>query len=987
MNNAISTVMMPLRRCNECSSTSVLSTRNQTWEECFVLNCPNCENKWYICPVHNKRFGIKSFGRMNKHFRDKHSYNLCGNQINNNNTQDDGSYEDNDVLQNLDYDSDNTASPKKRSIIKESNESGVISKKAKIFELFKSNDIPQYFIDEFNEEGKGSCGLVGNAFQMSTKGSYAPVQETLFHLELTNFLTNFTVKNQLKIISLMNRSRNIKLESTRIPRSMKDMNNFYMKSKYSIYKNIPIPKIIPFDNHACVSIEDLINNVLCIGLPIQMIRSSKFNEIEYDNSSLLNTQKTKEILMQTHKKHQNKVDPFVILLVIWSDDFEVNSTRKNKSSTWLKTVTFVHDTSTSSTDMEFTFALCLGNKSDSHFMVNRRYSEELIKLNDVIYKYSSIHKEYIPIVTRVLVMSADRPERCSLNDIASFSSSSTKRWMYSNGSDPHKMASCVHCFKRRVCNLFSLPCLHFSECKKCSDFDYSKEIPTNAFAPPKDYPINDMSDDFSRNTVNPPIGREAINKLQKGYLYPLELSYELLSQGLRYALFNYLSGVWKKRQTVVYLKILGMKDNSINQMMETSFINMQSTQKVMDAILQTNFPPMWSSVLTLDQFIETPMHHLFEGIVKACIDILILYMKYHKKWSKFARLMNEILIDVSSMNLDFCAADSFSNEEDFKTGGWLAETYLAFSRVMIIIIGHLDEFINPNELGFLEIQTMFQVLFTLLSHLMSTSMFDIQTIDDYIKLFLSICHFYEKDIGFETLKNGSMAFPFWYSKSNFVSLLNLKKQIETYGPVRLHWEGLKEKFIQKVKPILKNKTTRVTYLVKKMEKIYSHTNLEVIVNKQIPNNSFCKYEKIYDIQRFKSIAQIENSLSNFESISGIVLKDSPNRIYIINEQNDSIKLHKVLICPQDRFLKLNLWYYSVMIKEKPNYIFNDYRSLVEEIHDYVMIIPYYPGHTDETKNNGYTVVSKNWYIYSIEDGFDRYKPCLNFIEEIIRKNE
>ena len=171
---------------------------------------------------------------------------------------------------------------------------------------------------------------------------------------------------------------------------------------------------------------------------------------------------------------------------------------------------------------------------------------------------------------------------------------------------------------------------------------------------------------------------------------------------------------------------------------------MQSTQKVMDAILQTNFPPMWSSVLTLDQFKETPMHHLFEGIVKACIDILILYMKYHKKWSKFARLMNEILIDVSSMNLDFCAADSFSNEEDFKTGGWLAETYLAFSRVMIIIIGHLDEFINPNELGFLEIQTMFQVLFTLLSHLMSTSMFDIQTIDDYIKLFLSICHFLSK---------------------------------------------------------------------------------------------------------------------------------------------------------------------------------------------------------------------------------------------------
>ena len=231
MNDAISTVMMPLRTCNVCSSTSVFSTRNQTWEECFVLNCSNCGNKWYICPVHNKRFGIKSFGRMNKHFRDNHSYNCCRKQIYNDNTQDNGSHEDNDVLQNFDDESDNSVTPKKRSILKESNGLELVSKKTKIFDFFESNDIPQYFVDEFSEEGKGSCGLVGNAFQMSTKGSYAPIQETLFHLELTNFLTNFTVKNQIKIISLVNRSRNIKFDSTRIPRSMKDMNNFYMKSK------------------------------------------------------------------------------------------------------------------------------------------------------------------------------------------------------------------------------------------------------------------------------------------------------------------------------------------------------------------------------------------------------------------------------------------------------------------------------------------------------------------------------------------------------------------------------------------------------------------------------------------------------------------------------------------------------------------------------------------------------------------------------------
>ena len=40
--------------------------------------------------------------------------------------------------------------------------------------------------------------------------------------------------------------------------------------------------------------------------------------------------------------------------------------------------------------------------------------------------------------------------------------------------------------------------------------------------------------------------------------------------------------------------------------------------------------PMWTTILTLDQFIETPMHNLFEDLVKSTIEILMLYLKYHK---------------------------------------------------------------------------------------------------------------------------------------------------------------------------------------------------------------------------------------------------------------------------------------------------------------------------------------------------------------------
>ena len=48
--------------------------------------------------------------------------------------------------------------------------------------------------------------------------------------------------------------------------------------------------------------------------------------------------------------------------------------------------------------------------------------------------------------------------------------------------------------------------------------------------------------------------------------------------------------------------------------------------------------------------------------------------------------------------------------------------------------------------------------------------------------------------------------PCWVSKSNFLSLLNLPKQMRLYGPMRRYWEGgyRGEGLIQDLKPLIKN---------------------------------------------------------------------------------------------------------------------------------------------------------------------------------------
>ena len=91
-------------------------------------------------------------------------------------------------------------------------------------------------------------------------------------------------------------------------------------------------------------------------------------------------------------------------------------------------------------------------------------------------------------------------------------------------------------------------------CRKCSDFDFLIGKSTNRFLPPKDYPNKDfMENEHIDGNIKAPVGRETANKLTDGHLYPLRITYETLSQGLRYALFNYLNRDWeKKRNSCVF---------------------------------------------------------------------------------------------------------------------------------------------------------------------------------------------------------------------------------------------------------------------------------------------------------------------------------------------------------------------------------------------------------------------------------------------------
>ena len=58
--------------------------------------------------------------------------------------------------------------------------------------------------------------------------------------------------------------------------------------------------------------------------------------------------------------------------------------------------------------------------------------------------------------------------------------------------------------------------------------------------------------------------------------------------------------------------------------------------------------------------------------------------------------------------------------------------------------------------------------------------------------------------------------------------------------------------------------------------------------------------------------------------------------------------------------------------------------MLEETQDYVMLLPYKPN--DASVQNGYTIISKNWKVFSIEDGFYQYEPSMILLRKLLNTN-
>ena len=213
-----------------------------------------------------------------------------------------------------------------------------------------------------------------------------------------------------------------------------------------------------------------------------------------------------------------------------------------------------------------------------------------------------------------------------------------------------------------------------------------------------------------------------------------------------------------------------------------------------------------------------------------------------------------MISEIIKLNLHWCKLMSYK-EGSF--GGWIAENWIAYLRISKWVYGTLDVLIDdetyspPNKpyskwtkaeniewlrardqstIGSaLQLKSQVKMLMkqpggpppigipkgghvnnainlirsmaTMISLIMTdhTSPSLIEQVEHSIKLFLSLTHRLEV----VQEKNDTRKYK-WITKSNYLSLLNLPRQMELYGPLRLYWEGgyCGEGIIQDIKGIL-----------------------------------------------------------------------------------------------------------------------------------------------------------------------------------------
>ena len=911
--------------CRRSDNTIVPPSQLKIFDHLFKLHCLSCNETWLACPEHNLRWGRRRFYKAFIHLEEenhvKSHFNLPTNisntivysntdNINNHNSNAPFIFHANNIARNEnghdfsisnDLDADPIAA--------------FLSCEKELCFTDYNEKFRRFLEHEVLHKGDGMRSIVSCAFTMDLHSDKSNIsyEEAKYHLLSAKFCCSLSSSQQddysnlcFIMSNMLNTTHNPNTSTFKFhpPTSAIDIDRYYLKNSTSIYSNIPIPIITEFHDHACVSIKSVIQHFLYFETEIDGMLidspSNNYKSIITPSSPVLSSIASHKIRAKVSTSLKNStISPLILYVILWSDDFEPNNVKQNKKSTWIKTITIAPPTGFQ-TSSKHTYVISLGSKEHNHEEVNKHFCNELASLENPTYMYCSATESNIPVVVQILAISADRPERSALNFMLGHNGTTSKRWRYAAYINSKTTRSCKQCILKRANNLFHSSSNTNNNCMRCCDWNYSH--PLMGIYKPDDYPTIQHPD-----SPTPPPGREILNVQ---HLYPIELTYSTMIQGVKFCFFNCFHGSWKKVNVMSYMKSMGINDKYSTEKIYSVATSLRRSKVPLSSSTIDNyisFPIHWTCGIELDQCIDTPMHHLFQGIVKSVMELTIdwLSRKDGPQYKEFGDYVDKTMSDFHQLSLDWCKLETFSGGRNYTLGGWQAEQYVAFSRCILILYSAVRDIVGASELGINAYECLIQSLHCLLSRLMSDDESESMLILDYVKCFLSCCDTFERTIyNFE----GSSSEPIWATKGNFLSLLNLHSQVEKFGSIRCYWEGSRERSIQLIKPYLINMRSTTSYYRTKLNHMYVSQTLKNMTMEDDRRMVKTKYSsfKVY------SVHDVLSQMITFQQVLSAVLmpyEALEGKLYICQRNNPrTCLLYLVTFNDDNGFNKCGVWY-------------------------------------------------------------------------------
>jgi hypothetical protein len=323
-----------------------------------------------------------------------------------------------------------------------------------------------------------------------------------------------------------------------LPININDVRNKYIEGSNAYLSNLSIPPTITVGKFEYCRIHHCLNYLLQNEIPLQPIIPYSGDNITY----LYQSKKAQEILKNAQNIHKGSID-IVLYIREWSDSFDPLSTKKNRGSVHLKTITFERPSDSKYPKHFYTLPVCLGYSKANRSSVEQMFLDDL---NDFAKHpaptfYSPAVGRNVRVHLELLLSMQDQLERRGVHDLMMGNSVFLPHWSLSLKYVQvyNKIRSCSDCRKDLLDN-----CTARRKCEQCCNWEVWSCDQRLWFKSPKDYPQNDINPKNENNLVK-----------------PMKINHKLLVQVVSTAHTKLVNDEWTDKQANAFLRVFGINND------------------------------------------------------------------------------------------------------------------------------------------------------------------------------------------------------------------------------------------------------------------------------------------------------------------------------------------------------------------------------------------------------------------------------------------